>query len=228
MNSRFPRLAIVPRALLIVEELGGMAPVAAALRSAARNAVATLWGEDGPGEVAIITGEIPATEQHSDSTPGSLRPYGADVHVTAGTTLPELLGRWLIEDGANRLFGHTVEATCYAHIADALHDGHTRLLVLVDGAFGLADNSPVGEIDGAADTDALCLSLAGQSSAAVDFQDVTFPAPGEYAAALWQELDKVATYWEKSERVDVVKYVHYSDAPYGIGYHVASWRCVGK
>ncbi|MDO5029226.1 MAG: hypothetical protein Q4E11_01410 [Corynebacterium sp.] len=228
MNSRFPRLVIVPRALLIVDELGGTPAVAVALREAAREAVATLWGADGPGEVAIITGDIPAAEQYHDSTPGSFRPYGADVRVAAGTALPELLGRWLIEDSAKRLFGDTVAATCYAHADDALRDGQSRLLVLVDGAFGLADNSPVGEIAGAAETDALCRTIAGHSCVSVDLVGTKFPAPGEYAAALWRELYEVAARWEKSDNVDVVKHVYYSHAPYGIGYHVASWQCVGK
>lgn len=231
MNSRLTRLAIVPRALLIVDELGGPGPIAVALRRSARDAVATLWDDNEAGEIAIVTGEIPAAQQHGDSEPGSLHPYGANVRVSAGTALPELLGRWLIEDSTRRIFGATVDATCYTSVTSALADGQTRLLVLVDGAFGLAENSPVGEIDGAVETDAVCRSIAGQrceDCVTLELKDAHFPAPIEYAPALWRELYEVTENWEKSEHADVVKRVYFSDAPYGIGYHVASWRCAAK
>ena len=234
MNSRLPRLVIVPRALLIVEELGGFAPTATELRRHARETVATLWTDDEPGEpgaVAIITGRMQAKSPHQTSAPGSFSPYGVDVTVSGGTELPELLGRWLIEDYARRNSeGHTgrvIQATCFESIDEALAAGHTRLLVLVDGAFGLADDSPVGVIEGAAEVDALCSLIAGQDCSTVNVENIVFPAPGAYAAELWQQLSKAAESWTGSG-MTVVKRSYYDGAPYGIGYHVASWRCVAK
>ena len=233
MNSRLPRLVIVPRALLIVEELGGFAAIATELRRQTRETVATLWTDDEPGEpgpVAIITGRMQAKSLDQNSTPGSFSPYGVDVTVSGGTELPELLGRWLIEDYARRNSeGHTgrvIQATCFDSIAEALAAGHTRLLVLVDGAFGLADGSPVGVIEGAAEVDALCSLIAGQDCSTVNVESV-FPAPGAYAAELWQQLSKAAESWMGSG-MTVVKRSYYDGAPYGIGYHVASWQCVAE
>ena len=234
MNSRFPRLVIVPRALLIVEELGGSAPTATELRKCARQAVATLWAHDEPAEpgaVAIITGTLPEEPSHEANKPGSFRPYGVDVTVSGVTELPELLGRWLIEDYARRNSeGHTgrvIQATCFESIDEALAAGYTRLLVLVDGAFGLADDSPVGVIEGAAEVDALCSLIAGQDCSSINVENIVFPAPGAYAAELWQQLSKAAESW-KGSGLTVVKRSYYDGAPYGIGYHVASWRCVAK
>ena len=234
MNPRLPRLVIVPRALLIVEELGGFAPTALELRRHARETVATLWRDDEPGEpgaVAIITGGIQVKSPHQTSAPGSFSPYGVDVTVSGGTELPELLGRWLIEDYARRNSeGHTgrvIQATCFDSIAEALAAGHTRLLVLVDGAFGLADDSPVGVIEGAGEADALCSLIAGQDCSTVNVENIVFPAPGAYAAELWQQLSKAAESWMGSG-MTVVKRSYYDGAPYGIGYHVASWQCVAE
>ena len=225
MNSRLPRLVIVPRAPLIVEDLGGLAPIAAELRQCAREAVATLWSDDeqgAPGGVAIITGRAPGESSHETSTPGSFRPYGVETTVSNGTELPELLGRWLIED-----YDPMVQATCYESIAEALAAGHTCVLVLVDGAFGLADNSPVGAIAGAVEIDALCSKIAGQDAVVANVENIKFPAPGEYAAELWQQLNRATECWV-GVGMAVVKRVYYDGAPYGIGYHVASWLCVAK
>lgn len=234
MNFRFPRLVIVPRALLIVEELGGSAPTATELRKCARQAVATLWAHDEPAEpgaVAIITGTLPEEPSHEPNKPGSFRPYGVDVTVSGGTELPELLGRWLIEDYARRIpaghTGHILQSACFESIAEALGAGYTRLLVLVDGAFGLADESPVGAIEGAAEVDVLCSQIAGQECSTVNVENAEFPAPGEYAAELWLQLSKAAESWN-GVGMAVVKRVYYDGAPYGIGYHVASWLCVAK
>ncbi|OFO24917.1 hypothetical protein HMPREF3053_04230 [Corynebacterium sp. HMSC064E07] len=234
MNSRLPRLVIVPRALLIVEELGGFAAIATELRRQTRETVATLWTDVEPGDpgaVAIITGRMQAKSPHQNSAPGSFSTYGVDVTVSGGTELPELLGRWLIEDYARRNSeGHTgrvIQATCFESIDEALAAGHTRLLVLVDGAFGLADDSPVGVIEGAAEVDALCSQIAGQECSTVNVENAEFPAPGEYAAELWLQLSKAAESWN-GVGMAVVKRVYYDGAPYGIGYHVASWLCVAK
>ena len=231
MNSCLPRLVIVPRALLIVEELGGFAPAASELRRHAREAVATLWGDGQPNAIAIITGRISAEVPSPKRDPGSFRPFGVAATVAGGTSVPELIGRWLVEDHtrhmSNTNVGNAVKVSTYESVDEALAAGYTSLLVLVDGAFGLTEDSPVGAIDGAESADMLCQVIAGQDSTAINVDDEIFPAPGEYAAELWHQLRVAADDWAEAG-TGVVKRAHYDGAPYGIGYHVASWRCVAE
>lgn len=237
VNLSLPRLVIVPRALLIVDALGGHAPIATELRAAAREAVSTLVEDDNPEPVAIITGTPQANSASSTvatpsvagtpGTPGSFKPFGVDCRVAAGTELPELLGRWLVED-ALRARGRAISqasCACYESVSQALAAGATRALVLVDGAFGLGDDSPIGDVKQAHVTDALCRQIAGADAAAVSLEAACFPAPGDYAAEHWQQLAETEAGWVRDGARVVVKHVHYSGAPYGIGYHVASWRC---
>lgn len=234
VNLPLPRLAVVPRALIIVEALGGRASIATALRDAARQAIATLFDGDGSGgdgrsSVAIITGSLSPSGQplQGAKAEGSFGPYGVNCTVSGGTDLPELLGRWLIEDYLENQDTalNAVDCRCFESVSQALVAGYERLLVVVDGPFGLGESSPIGNKSAAYPADALCSRLAGQDCAEVDMGSAEFPAPGEYAGELWQQLADAQAGW-KNDGVDVVKHVHYCGSPYGIGYHVASWRLV--
>lgn len=221
------RLAIVPRALVTVDEFGGAAEPAVALRRACLGAVRECAA--GSRRVGLVITPCERALRVSPQLEGSFRPWGADLSVSAGASISELLGRWLLESVSERSTESRDEVIIYSSIEEALSAGETALVVLIDGAFGLGEQSPTGAINGADELDEICRRIAGDGveipeSILAGFQ---LPDPGADCSTLWRELarlPRIVAGNDGGAQVGVGKRLHYSASPYGIGYHVASWQ----
>nr|WP_120492396.1 hypothetical protein [Corynebacterium lactis] len=217
------RLAIVPRALVVVDAFGGVGTQALELRRACVEAVTSVC--EGATDVGLVVGERELRRSTAPGTAGTLLPFGVDIVVGGGSSLAELLGRWLIATVCGE---PSPSVEVFATVSQARAAGLESLLVLADGAFGLSDSSPTGAIAGAEDSDRVCRRIAGGADAlaTAEVEDLSLPAPGEDCVALWRELAAIGGNTAAGSRGvggGVVKRVYYGDAPFGIGYHVASW-----
>lgn len=221
------RLAIVPRALVTVDEFGGSAEPAVALRHTCLAAVRECTAER--RRVGLIITPSERALHVSPQLEGSFRPWGVDVSVSAGASISELLGRWLVQRAGEGSAESRDEVSTYCSIEEALCAGETALVVLIDGAFGLGEQSPTGAINGADELDEVCRRIAGDDIGIAEsiLAGFELPGPGADCSALWRELarlPRIVAGNGRGDHVGVGKRLHYSASPYGIGYHVASWQ----
>ncbi|GAB3503763.1 class III extradiol dioxygenase subunit B-like domain-containing protein [Amycolatopsis cihanbeyliensis] len=167
---------------------------------------------------------------------GRFRGYGADVRVALSDTaeddpaelpLPALIAGWLRERAAAtavqvRLLapGTGVEDCVRAGAELAELDGELGLLVLGDGSHRHGPRSPGGQDDRAAGFD----EVAGRALGTADTATL-LALDSESAAELgaqgrvpWQVLAAFADGFRW--RTELL----YSGAPFGVGYHVATWE----
>lgn len=231
------RVAIVPRALIILPELGQHAPEAQTLRAAVCKAVAQLCAEP-TAKVAAVVG----TEQyqgHSShhtaaaATDGSLAPWGGRGCVGRGSSVAEIIAAWALSAGVPA----PVQPPLWEYfptIAAAESQGYRRFLVVVDGPFGLTSDSPLGLLAGATELDALCGSIVAETTDGVSSQQCAKVKAANFAAFhpesdcsdLWLELARLSANLSASGPAGVEKRRLYGDAPFGVGYHVAAWRAL--
>jgi hypothetical protein len=216
--------AVCPHPPLLVPEVAsGAAPELDPLRAACARAVAGLAGAD----LVVVVGSGPVTRDFGPRAAGTLRPYGADVTVGEGEPVLPLsltIGRWLLGDrraarhqavaaGASpescRVLGERLAA-----LADRV-----GLLVMGDGSACRTERAP-GHLDvRAAGFDAeAARALAEADSAALAGLDPDLAAELHAAGrAPWQVLAGAAG----DDRFTGALLA--DEAPYGVGYLVASW-----
>ncbi|MFJ4680203.1 MULTISPECIES: hypothetical protein [unclassified Kitasatospora] len=218
--------------LLVPEVAAGAAGEVAGLREACLAAVGELAGVD----LVVVVGTGERAGVWTEGGAGSLRRYGVAKAVRlplGGVDGPELspaltVGAWLLEEAGVRVPTHAVAVRPdtvperllglgrgLAELADRV-----GLLVLGDGSARRSVKAP-GYLDGRAEgyDRAVALALAGADAAALAGLDAELSA--ELMAegrAPWQVLAGAA------EGAALGGELRYEDAPYGVGYLVASWR----
>jgi aromatic ring-opening dioxygenase LigB subunit len=213
--------AVCPHPPLIVPEVArGAAHELDALRDACRDALDALSGDP-----LIVVGSGPRTQDFGPDAPGTLRPYGVDVTVGTGPPVLPLsltIGRWLLGDRSARYRSVAQDATpeeCERLGAALAHDRRVSLLVMGDGTACRTEKAP-GHLDPRADAfDAeAARAFAAADAAALSRLDADLATDLLVAGrAPWQVLAGAA------RGADFAARLHYDEAPYGVGYLVASW-----
>jgi hypothetical protein len=225
--------AVCPHPPLLIPRFAGEAAAELdRLRAACRAAVALLLGA-APEEFVVVAAG-PATASYPGGTTGSLGPWGVPVPVTLGAPngarpvadlpLGIAVGAWLLGTLPRPVHGQSVAedldpAGCAA-LGRRLVDGPRRvgLLVMADGSACRSEKAP-GYLDPRAEPfdAAVAAALAGGDAGALLAIDPGLAAELRCAGrAPWQVLAGAA---DSSRSARLL----YDEAPYGVGYLVASW-----
>jgi hypothetical protein len=214
--------AVCPHPPLLVPEVaGGAAPELDGLRAACAEAVRRL-----SGDLVIVVGSGPLTRDFGTDATGGLRPYGPDVIVGSGAPVLPLsltIGRWLL-DGRSALYRAVAEdapAESCARLGEELAGlaGSVALMVMGDGSACRTERAP-GYLDERAEGfDAgVARALAEADTGALAGLDATTAAELLAAGrAPWQVLAGAARGGRFTGELLA------DEAPYGVGYLVASW-----
>lgn len=215
--------AVCPHPPLLVPEVAsGAAPELDALRAACAEAVRRL---DAGGEVVVV-GAAAETRDYGTGPAGTLRPYGVDVAVGEGDPVLPLsltIGRWLLGERTARyrsVAGDASPDSCARLGAEiAASSARVALLVMGDASACRTERAP-GYLDArAAGFDAaVAEALATADAGALARLDAGLAAELFAAGrAPWQVLAGAAG------RGDFAGALLADEAPYGVGYLVASW-----
>lgn len=230
---------MVPHPPLLVDELvPGPDQAISELRSAVIDAVS--WLRDGASHWVAVGADAGPAAAFGPSAAGSFAGYGADVVVSlsAGSSgsvnnevrelpLPVLIAGWLRGRApadtvrAEVVGAATSPAECAAlgrRLGESAEEA--GLLVLGDGSNRHGDRAPGGRDDRAPGFDsAVATALAGVDAEALAGLDPVLAAElGAVGRAPWQIAAGVAATGNWRGRL------LYSDAPFGVGYHVALWE----
>ncbi|MFD7298477.1 class III extradiol dioxygenase subunit B-like domain-containing protein [Streptomyces sp. NPDC059897] len=215
--------------LLVPEVAAGAAPELDAARAACDEAIAALLAAE--PDVVWVIGEGPRTGVHEPGARGSFRPFGVDVDVHLGAapsdtveaTLPPSLsvGAWLLAragwTGAVRGYETAGDGSAFSGAADAERVG---FLVMGDGTACRTLKAP-GYLDERAEgVDAAVAAALRDLDADGTLANLDPDLARELkisGRAPWQLLSAA---WDKR---DGTGRLLYEDAPYGVGYFVASW-----
>ncbi|MCP2234767.1 hypothetical protein [Prauserella halophila] len=228
---------VVPAAPLLVPELVPGTRLGDTVRAAAVDAASRLpsrWLAVGAGEAGGVPAAVDADRV------GTFRAFGADVVVplaedSAGPPedlpLPALVAAWLrARVGAESVRTELVAedaslADCAAlgdELAAADPGGPLGLLVVGDGS-ARRDTAPPGEEDGRAagfDTAVAAALADADVQALLDIDPVLASELRAAGRAPWQVLACFGRARASAWRGELL----YSDAPRGVGYHVACWE----
>lgn len=220
-------VAVCPHPPLLAPELAqGAAGELEGLRSACDLAVRRMLTAE--PEVVVVVGAAPQEAGYA-SLSGSLRRYGvpAPAHPAAELPLSLVIGGWLLERAGTtvprRGLGVPADAPttrCLALGQQLAASGERiGLLVMGDGSARRTDKAPGHHDPRAADFDAAVATALGTADTGAlakldpELGDELMAA----GRAAWQVLGGAAD--GRSWRAAL----HYDDAPYGVGYLVASW-----
>lgn len=229
--------AVCPHPPLIVPEIaGGAAAELEDLRTACAAAVDRL-ARCG-AEMLFVLGSAAGSTEYSYPFRGSFAPWGVPLEVTLGQPagrerlpLSLLVGAWLLRGhrrggaGAVRMATvdeHARPAECAAAGRRVRSSRPWALLVMGDGSACRGPRSP-GYDDPRAQPydDAVARALADADTAALAGLDPDLSARlGVAGRAPWQVLAAAAGAAGGGWRGELA----YHDAPYGVGYFVASWE----
>ncbi|GAA3234759.1 hypothetical protein [Actinocorallia longicatena] len=241
--------AVCPHPPLLVPEIAGEAASELdALRAAADRAVLRVCArraggsvEDPPRRIVVVGGGA-ETRSFGASASGSLRPYGLDLAIGSGA--PELplsltLGRWLLERasgacvilGDGRLVMPSLSEVSYQSVAldasaqeclelgRALAADDVALLVMGDGSACRDEKAP-GYLDERAvgyDARVAAALKSADASALAALDPVESRELMAAGRAAWQVLAGAAAGRPLTGELLA------DEAPYGVGYFVASW-----
>jgi hypothetical protein len=214
--------AVCPHPPMLVPEVAcGAAPELDGLRAACAEAVRRL-----AGDLVVVVGSGPLTRDFGTDATGGLRPYGPDITVGTGDPVLPLsltIGRWLL-DGRSAVYravaGDATADSC-ARLGAELADlaGRVALLVMGDGSACRTERAPGYLDERAAGFDAgVARALAEADTGALAGLDPAMAAELRAAGrAPWQVLASAA----RDGRFTGALLA--DEAPYGVGYLVASW-----
>jgi len=210
-----------------------------ALRAACDAALAEVLGVDADRLVVVAAGP---TGVHAATAAAGLGTVGVGFDVAPlpgsalgavadrGAPLPLALtvGRWLLTRAGHPCgpddAWHTVEPASAAALGEQLAvGGRTTLLVLGEGSSAVGADAPLPQDERASAFDAAVAAAAGAGDlAALGALDLELAsALGATGWAPWQVLAAAAGGRPGRGRL------HAYDAPYGVGYVVATWRATG-
>ncbi|MER8186190.1 hypothetical protein [Kitasatospora sp. NPDC094015] len=220
--------------LLVPAVAAGAAPELEPLRAACLAAVEELLGSG--AELVVVVGTGPEAEVWTEGGVGSFRRYGVDLATRlplGGVGGPELtpaltVGAWLLEQAGAVLPTHACAVPAdtgperLLGLGKGLADLADRvgLLVLGDGSACRSLKAPGYLDERAEDYDAVVAAALGSADTAA-LAALDPKLAGELMAegrAPWQVLAGAA------EGAGLGGELRYDEAPYGVGYFVASWR----
>jgi aromatic ring-opening dioxygenase LigB subunit len=216
--------AVCPHPPLLVPEIAsGAAPELDPLRAACAEAVRRLAAAS---DAIVVVGSGPVTCDFGPDAAGSLRPYGADVTVGDGPAVLPLaltIGRWLLgtRPAGHRAVAQDAPAESCARLGAELGAlaGRIGLLVMGDGSACRTERAP-GYLDRRAvgfDT-GVARALAEADTETLARLDPALAADLLAAGrAPWQVLAGAARDGRFTGELLA------DEAPYGVGYLVASW-----
>lgn len=213
--------------VLVPEVAQGAAGELADLRAACRTAIRRVAT---PGTDILVIGAGPAWRRHAATARGSLAPYGVGLEIALGSDEPgpvELplsltVGAWLLRDalGPNcGAWGWSVGPEDRLEPLAPTEDDRPRALVVMgDGSARRSTAAPGYLDDRAARYDAAVATAlrAGEP----DMLHVDLPLADELLVAGARTWDAAA--WELEGPFWDAELL-YDDAPYGVGYFVATW-----
>jgi hypothetical protein len=230
--------AVCPHPPLLVPAVGAGEPVAA--REPARAAVRWLLTQE--PELLVVVGDAPETGDVDPTAVGSFAGFGVPLEVSLGARPPATgdpcplplslaVGAWLLGEhlGSPDLRGFGIAAAAGPDAAAAHGErvaglaGRVALLVMGDGSAARSAKAPHALDERAArfDADASAALAAGDPAALLALD----PALGRELAAAgrasWQVLAGAA---RAGGTARWSGYVTYDEAPYGVGYLVATWE----
>ena len=244
--------AVCPHPPVLVPAMAGeAAPELGTLRAACDEAVRRLTaseaGRRSPVDALVVVGGAPATRSYGADAYATLRPYGLawtvpDEPAPAAAALPLSLtiGRWLLERG-NAGAGARYEAVAFDAPPEeclslgrrlASSAGRVALLVMGDGSACRSEKAPGYLDERAVPFDAEAARALGEADAAA----LAALDPGlarELRAAgraAWQGLAGAAgadTAAGDAAGQGLTAALLAEEAPYGVGYLVASWSRTG-
>ena len=226
--------AVVPHPPVLVPEVAqGLSPDLDSLRAACGAAVGRLYAA-GAEEVLIVgAGPQQGTEVVSR---GSFRAYGVDLEVdgrwgpvdrsAAPMTLPFLIAAWLLRDRPAEPVRRPVMVDEHSEVATALANSansatRQAMLVLGDGSASRTPQAP-GHFDERAEAYdvAVARALATADAAALAALEPGLSRELHVAGLpAWNALAAAATASGVEYDADLL----YDQAPYGVGYFVATW-----
>lgn len=231
-------VAVVPQAPLLVPQLvTGAVTDTAGVRNAAVDAARWLAAGT-PRWMAVGADPVPAVFEPDHS--GTFGGFGADVAVSLSATsartsaaelpLPVLVAAWLRQQAAAayvrvRLLSPTSTPQQCLDVGKGLHaEPESGLLVLGDGSNRHGPRAPGGYAEAAGPFDAAVADALATVDAAT-LLGIEHDVAGELGASgrvPWQIAAGVIDEgtWRGT--------VHYSAAPFGVGYHVATWQRVAR
>lgn len=226
--------AVCPCPPLIVPEVAaGAAPELDTLRAACAEAVRGLLATG--AELVVVVGTGPRSEVWTEGGAGSFRRYGVDLAVrlpAAGVSGPELapsltVGAWLLAEAGAALPAHAcaVRADTPPERLRGLGQGLSELadrvgLLVLGGGSACRSVKAPGYLDERAEAydAAAAAALAAADTAALAALDPQLSAELQAdGRAPWQVLAGAA------EGAGLTGRLRYDEAPYGVGYFVASW-----
>jgi len=218
--------------LLVPRFAGGPAPEMDGLRAACRAAVTLLMGA--APDVFAVVGSGPETAELPPGTRGTLAPWGVDVPVSLGVPAPShkdedwlplsvAVGAWLLGVPPRPVRGQAVRADLpapdCAALGRSLVAGSQRVALLVMGDGAAVDRERRQGPAAAAFDAAVAGALQdGDGAALLAIDDRTAAGLECTGRAPWQVLAGAAGITKPSH-----PRLLYHDAPFGVGYLVASW-----
>jgi hypothetical protein len=215
-------VAFCPHPPVLVPEVAqGAAPELAALRAACRAAITRIAL---PGRMIVVLGGGPVSKAYESRARGTFAGYGVPLEVSLGrdgtgpVELPLALtvGAWLLHEA-----GSSAGAAFSIGADDAdiqLADGRVALLVMGDASARRSTAAPGYLDERAVGYDAaVAEALASGDPAALARLDTELGAELLAAGApVWRTVARLVRGRYDAE-------VLYDDAPYGVGYLVATW-----
>ena len=226
--------AVVPHPPVLVPELAqGLAPDLDALRAACATALDRLY-EAGAERLAVVG----ASQSPLVPTRGSFHRFGLDLEVDGGWPAPDeapamplslLIAAWLLRDrpqepkrsafGVSEEDGQALPLALGRNIAT--HEGRTAMLVMGDGSASRTPQAP-GHFDERAEPydAAVAQALATADHKALANLDPELSRELHAAGRpAWQVLAGAAETSAREYEAELL----YNEAPYGVGYFVATW-----
>ena len=214
--------AVCPHPPLLLPQIaGGAAPELDGLRAACAEALRRL-----SGDLVVVVGSGPLTRDFGRDATGSLRPYGPDITVGSGNPVLPLsltIGRWLLGERSAlyRAVADDAPVEECARLGTELAGlaEKVALLVMGDGSACRTERAP-GYLDERAEGfDAgVARALAEADTCALAGLDPAVAAQLRAAGrAPWQVLAGAAHGGRFTGELLA------DEAPYGVGYLVASW-----
>lgn len=237
-------VVFVPSAPLLVPELAGPSAFdTEPVRSAVRDALADVASTGIDRWVVVGASDAPVTGPVEESGSGSFARFGVDVRVVVSDrtgprmSLSALIGAWLrqwasLGQTSTWIVGReTSPAECAAIGADLaarLGESAERigLLVVGDGSTALTPKAPGGgrRDSAVALNDSIVAAIgAADIAALLDLEAAPCNTEGVGGRVAWQ----VAAAAVESCGSGVVAKTSYADAPFGVGYVVATWTVSG-
>jgi hypothetical protein len=217
--------AVCPHPPLLVPQLAGAAATELdALRLACDEAVRCL-----PPGLIVVVGGAAVTRRYGMDAAGSLRPYGLDLAIGDGQAVLPLsltIGRWLLDRQSRSAvaFQAVAEDATPEECADLGRDlassaERVALLIMGDGSACRDEKAP-GYLDPRAlpYDETVADALGRADTATLAALDADFSAELQVAGrAAWQVLAGAGA------DSDLAGALLAHEAPYGVGYLVASW-----